>query len=311
VHRDCNNDHSICYQVLKELCINAPPHKKDILATHKYLGVPTNAQLDNSISKEKIIVKLHQRIGLISAKVDSIQETKIAHNMLVCQVATFSLICINMSLQECADIDKQLLKAYHHRLKFMNSDTKHNIFISDKRGGIGVRCFTREYISALLQDIEVYISKENSLPVHALKSSIEEATKLALWNLHLQSRKPNSITALSRIRQLAISGRKTLTFQDTFKTPYSELVTYDHSHIMAQAISTTSALGFMLHDLKYEFVSRFIDELLLQDKKAKAIGNVHVKGKGALNAIIGKGNLHFTKYSLLSHIYLFLLITME
>jgi hypothetical protein len=49
---------------------------------------------------------------------------------------------------------------------------------------------------------------------------------------------------------------------------------------MAKAISATSALGFMLHDLKYEFVSRFIDELLLQDKKAKAIGNVHVKGKG-------------------------------
>jgi hypothetical protein len=101
-----------------------------------------------------------------------------------------------MTLQEYADIDKQLLKAYHHHLKFMNSDAKHNIFISDKRGGIGFRCFTREYISALLQDIEVYISNKNSLPAHALKSSIEEATKLALWNLHLQSRIPNSINAL-------------------------------------------------------------------------------------------------------------------
>ncbi|MFN9978477.1 MAG: hypothetical protein ACK53Y_01115, partial [bacterium] len=58
-----------------------------------------------------------------------------------------------------------------------------------------------------------------------------------------------SINALSRRRQLAISGRKTLT-QDTFEIPSSELVTYDHSHIMAQAISTTSALGLMLHDLK-------------------------------------------------------------
>jgi hypothetical protein len=78
---------------------------------------------------------------------------------------------------------------------------------------------------------------------------------------------------------------------------------------MAQAISTTSALGFTLHDLKFEFVSRF--KLLLQDEKAKAISNVHVKGRGALNAIIGKENPHFTKYSLLGHIYLFLLITME
>jgi uncharacterized protein YecT (DUF1311 family) len=44
-----------------------------------------------------------------------------------------------MTLQEYADIDKQLLKAYHHHLKFMNnSDAKHNIFISDKRGGGGI-----------------------------------------------------------------------------------------------------------------------------------------------------------------------------
>jgi hypothetical protein len=51
--------------------------------------------------------------------------------------------------------------------------------------------------------------------------------------------------------------------------------------------------------------------LLLQDKKAKDIYNLHVKGRGALNAIIGKGNPHFAKYSLLGHTYLFLLITME
>jgi hypothetical protein len=95
----------------------------------------------------------------------------------------------------------------------------------------------------------VYISNENSLPAHALKLSVEAATKQALWNLHLQSWIPTSINALSRRRQLAISGRKTLT-QDTFEIPSSELVTYDHSHIMAQAISTTSALGLMLHDLK-------------------------------------------------------------
>jgi hypothetical protein len=134
VRRDCNTGHSICYQVPKEFCINVSPHIKNALATHKYLGVPTNAQLDNSIGREKINAKLHQTIGLISARADSIQETKIAHNIMVCQVATFSPICINMSLQECADIGKQLLKAYHHRLKVMNSDAKHSIFFSEKRG---------------------------------------------------------------------------------------------------------------------------------------------------------------------------------
>jgi aspartate/methionine/tyrosine aminotransferase len=60
--------------------------------------------------------KLGQRIGLIAAKANSVQETKIAHNMFVCQVATFSPICIHMSLKECADIDKQIIKAYQYRL---------------------------------------------------------------------------------------------------------------------------------------------------------------------------------------------------
>ncbi len=68
VRRDCNNGHSICYQVPKELCINAPPHIKDILATRKYLGVPTNAQLDNSIGKEKIIASSTKELDLSQLK---------------------------------------------------------------------------------------------------------------------------------------------------------------------------------------------------------------------------------------------------
>jgi hypothetical protein len=61
---------------------------------------------------------------------NSIQEARIAHNMLVCQVATFSPICLSMSMKECAPVDKQILKAYHYCLKFMPSDAKYNTFIS-------------------------------------------------------------------------------------------------------------------------------------------------------------------------------------
>jgi hypothetical protein len=109
-----------------------PKHIKDILTPRKYLGVPINTQLDATDGKEKILRKLGQRIGLIAAKANSIQEARISHNMMVCQVATFSPICIHMSLKECADIDKQIIKTYQYRLKYMHSDAKHGIFLSKK-----------------------------------------------------------------------------------------------------------------------------------------------------------------------------------
>jgi hypothetical protein len=79
------------------------------------------------------------------AKADKIQKARISHNMLVCQAATFSPICIHMTLKDCAAIDEQILKAYQFWLKHMTSDTKHGIFLSENRGGVGIKCFTREY----------------------------------------------------------------------------------------------------------------------------------------------------------------------
>jgi hypothetical protein len=99
-------------QVPEQIRANAPQHIKDILMTSKYLGVPSNAQLDGAEGREKNIKKLQQRIGMITSKTHSITEAKIAHNMLVCQVATFSPICISFTLKECMDVDKQLIKAY-------------------------------------------------------------------------------------------------------------------------------------------------------------------------------------------------------
>jgi len=48
----------------------------------------------------------------------------------------------------------------------MSHDAKHG-FLSEKRGGCGLQSFTRECMSALLCDIEVYITNDNSLPAHA------------------------------------------------------------------------------------------------------------------------------------------------
>jgi hypothetical protein len=112
MRRDNENNHLICYQVPKKLRDNAPHHIKSVLALRKYLGIPTNAQLDATEGKEIFIRKLSQCIGLVVAKADSIQEARISHTMLVCQVATFSPICIHMTLKDYAAIDKQIIKAY-------------------------------------------------------------------------------------------------------------------------------------------------------------------------------------------------------
>jgi hypothetical protein len=255
-----------------------PENIKNILEVHKYLGVPTNAQLDNADGKEKIISKISQRIGFVSTKADSIQEQRITHNMLVCQVATFSPICISMSLRDCSAIDKQLLTAYQYRMKYMPNDAKHSIFLSEKRGGIGVRSFTREYMSALLRNIEVYISNTTSLPAHALIASIEAATQQCLWNLHLNNKICNTSDASKRAAALKVSAKKTLSFYDDTSTPITTVVSYDHTHIMEKAIHTTSSLGFMLRDLQDEFASRFVDELLLKDRYAKALGSPLLSG---------------------------------
>jgi hypothetical protein len=175
----------ICYDIPRPLHNSVPQNIKDILAPYKYLGITTNAQLDLDMGKEKMINKLSQRIGLISHKTHSIKETRILHNMLVCQVATFSTLCASFSLTDCTNIDKQIIRSYQHRLRYVASDAKHSIFISEKQGGIGVCSFTKAYVGALLRDTEVYISNTDSDTTHALLSSISEATKQSLWKLTL------------------------------------------------------------------------------------------------------------------------------
>jgi len=108
----------------------------------------------------------------------------------------------------------------------------------------------------------------------------------------------------NKIRQFNISGKRTIIYQDDFDNPHSESISYDHTHIMECAVSTSSVLGFMLRDLNNEFCSRFTDDLLLMDKRAKAIGSRDIRNHSSLNAIVGEGNGHFFKYSLLGHVYL-------
>jgi hypothetical protein len=124
-----SEDNLICYKVPQSLRRNMPSHIGDILENQKYLGVPTNAQLESDDGKKKLVSKLQQRIALISKSTICIRETKILHNMLVCQVATFLPICISMSLKECTEIDKYLIAAYQYCLKYMPSDAKHTIFM--------------------------------------------------------------------------------------------------------------------------------------------------------------------------------------
>jgi hypothetical protein len=125
----------------------------------------------------------------------------------------------------------------------MTSDAKHSIFLSIKRGGIGIKCFTREYIGALLRDIEVYMTNYNSLPAHALVTSLEEATKQKLWRLSQNGNISNRLDTCNKKRQFNISGKKTIIYQDDFDDPHLEFISYDHTHIMECAVSTSSKVG--------------------------------------------------------------------
>jgi len=304
--RDVGNNHLICYDVPKNIRNSAPQCIQDILTTTKYLGVPSNAQMDGTEGREIILKKLHQGIGLIASKTQNIAEAKIAHNMIVCQVATFSPICISFSLQECMEVDKQLTKAYQYCLKFMPSDAKHNIFISEKRGGLGIRSFTQEYVGALLRDIEVFITNENTSPAHALHASIEAASQQCLWILNQQNILPRIPNLSDRFGRFLVSPKKILHYETSFQEPVYEEVTFMHTHCMDLANKTLSRLGFMLRDLRKEFCSRFIDELLNGDQFAKSVGHPSITNRSKMGACIGKGNTRFLKYSMTGRVNLIL-----
>jgi hypothetical protein len=224
-----NVTYLLCYDAPENIRENAPQHVKDILTTYKYLGVPLNAHLEGKEGRARILKKLHQRIGLISSKAQSITEAKIAHNMIVCQVATFSPICISFTLQECTTVDKQLDRAYQYRLKFVPSDANHNTFISEKRGGLGIRSFTREYIGALMRDIEVYISNKDSFPAHALQVNIEEVTHQCLWMLHQLNMLPDIHNLREHVRSLPVSPKRIISYESSFNLPLQERITFEHT----------------------------------------------------------------------------------
>jgi hypothetical protein len=127
IMRRDSHDLLICYQVPNTIQKAASQPIKDVLTPRKYLGVPMNAQLDGESGRNKILQKLNQRISIVASRTNNLAEAKLSHNMLVCQVATYSPICIPMSLQECMQVDKCLLKAYQNRRHFMPCDAKHSI----------------------------------------------------------------------------------------------------------------------------------------------------------------------------------------
>jgi len=310
VSRDSQNN-LLCYQVPETMRHLAPAHITAALDTRKYLGVPTNAQMEGVDGRKKILNRVSQRIGLIASKTHSIAEAKIAHNMLVCQVATYSPICITMTLQECASVDRQLIKAYQYKLKCMPCDAKHHIFISECKGGLGLRSFTREYVGALLRDVEVYMNSTGTLQSHALCSSVEAATKQCLWMLKKNNKLPTIPVLFNQIDQYLISPKKIITFMDSFDTPETEETTFAHTHIMAEAIYTTSALGFMLRDMNNELCARITDEILLADRTAKALGDLGIGNRRKLGPIIGEGNENFHKHTITGRTYLRIRIAIQ
>jgi hypothetical protein len=59
IMRRDSHDRLICYQVPNTIQEAAPQPIKDVLAPRKYLGIPTNAQLDGGSGRNKILQKLN------------------------------------------------------------------------------------------------------------------------------------------------------------------------------------------------------------------------------------------------------------
>jgi hypothetical protein len=166
-------------------------------------------------------------------------------------------------------------------------------------------------MGALLRDVEVYISQDNSLTAHALNSSIEEASKQVLWNLHQKEKIPNGTSAAHRANLINIPGKKTLVFQDSVESSPTKQISYDHTHTMENVIKNTCKLGFMLRDINDELGSRFIDELLILDKNAKELASPRINTRHSLGASLGAGSDTFVQYSMLGHTYTLLQVIIE
>jgi hypothetical protein len=72
-------------------------------------------------------------------------------------------------------------------------------------------------MGALLRDIEVYITNDDSLPAQALITIREKATKQSLWVLDQENKVPNKLDISNKIKQFHISGKRTLIYHDTFE----------------------------------------------------------------------------------------------
>jgi len=151
----------------------------------------------------------------------------------------------------------------------------------------------------------VYISNNGSFPTHSLVASIEAATQQTLWLLLQDGKIKETMQVYNKIANYKVSGRRICTYHDNFATPIAETFTHDHPHCMAKAITTTANIGFMLRDLNHEYIARFADNLLLQDKKVKLLGGQATKNRASLGPTLGEGITNCYKYSLLGQIYLF------
>jgi len=66
-----------------------------------------------------------------------------------------------------------------------------------------------------------------------------------------------------------------------------------------------SQLSFVLRDLNYELLARLTDELLLNDKNAKAIASTKCLTRASQNAHIGEGNIFFFQvFNFGTHIFI-------
>jgi len=84
---------------------------------------------------------------------------------------------------------------------------------------------------------------------------------------------------VQQVKRYQISKKKTIYPADTFESAALEATSFVHTHIMAQAITSASTLGFMLRDLDEELCSRIVEEHLLGDRLARSVGDPNTLGR--------------------------------
>ena len=260
----------------------------DTLKHNRYLGVSKNAFQENDEQINSLCLKMKDRLYKISNRANHPEEIRIIHNSIVCSTATFSPLCIQFPFRKTMEMDRFTTKIYSKAMGYGPSDSKHAIFISERKGGHNLKPFTCEFLCSLIRELEVNLCSDKPHGI-ALKKSIEVATKLT------KSKEDPS----TNCRKIVLK-RNMNKVEDTEQK---------HVNLMGSAMKLTTSFGVYLRYLKEEWIVRICNELVETDCSIQVIGGRGIEKRGEMGNIIEALNKDCHKahdYNLDGRIHIFL-----